>query len=664
MKHTRVAEENVTIVDLHAFSSVSAVVIAEEGGVYISTDRGESWEQTANLNEPVDIGFFDESAGFISTNAGSIWRSTDGGETWAESLVQSGASWRTAVTIPGSSAVIAGTNGWMAYTSDAGETWNVEQPDPNVSFRYSGYDDGLFYLLDTFSEETSIYTLSADFTEISELPFSPPRDTQLFDIMNGEIILYYLESPLFGCLQPSVQAGRYTDNGNGWEAVGSFSYISDTFGVARIPDSHSYLRFGSDAQLATALGVVTYEDGIVTENYSLNPAQGSGNSLTPDIRQLVKTGEGVTAFAHTLCNNGGTISDHYYTFQISENSRVWNAQLDLNIEYAAIRESGSGLVFKAVAGDGYSVYSTTDSGVTSENLDLQTPEKVAGAVWLDDTFLVAAGEGGAIMFYDGSDLVTAGSAEGPLTGITKLDENTALAVGTSGRAVRISRSGEITSLQTPTDADLTAVYAQGDVILASGTNGTILRSTDEGSSWEKIITSTEADLFAIALHESGTGFATGAAGTLLTTTDAGMVWEEESPLTESTLRTILISDVDNIWIAGDDGAIFYNDTGGFTSITDPNPNSGETPNETALKQNYPNPFNPTTNVVYELSEAVDVRLEVFNVLGQRVSVLHNGMQTAGTHTASFDGSGLSSGIYLVRMQAGGQIFTNKMMLVK
>ncbi|MFW6348601.1 MAG: T9SS type A sorting domain-containing protein, partial [Cyclonatronaceae bacterium] len=90
----------------------------------------------------------------------------------------------------------------------------------------------------------------------------------------------------------------------------------------------------------------------------------------------------------------------------------------------------------------------------------------------------------------------------------------------------------------------------------------------------------------------------------------------------------------------------------------------QTPSEFALKQNYPNPFNPTTNIEYELSEAADVRLEVFNMLGQRVSVLYDGMQSAGTHTASFDGSGLSSGVYLVRMQAAGQVFTNKMMLVK
>ncbi len=90
----------------------------------------------------------------------------------------------------------------------------------------------------------------------------------------------------------------------------------------------------------------------------------------------------------------------------------------------------------------------------------------------------------------------------------------------------------------------------------------------------------------------------------------------------------------------------------------------EEPRSFALHQNYPNPFNPTTNVVYELSEAADVRLEVFNVLGQRVSVLHNGPQSAGVHTAQFDGSRLTSGVYLVRMQAAGQTFTNKMMLVK
>ena len=58
------------------------------------------------------------------------------------------------------------------------------------------------------------------------------------------------------------------------------------------------------------------------------------------------------------------------------------------------------------------------------------------------------------------------------------------------------------------------------------------------------------------------------------------------------------------------------------------------------------------------------RVEVYNIAGQRVATLANGQMPAGVHTTSFDGSALASGVYLVRMQLGSEIFTHKMMLVK
>ncbi|WP_340104625.1 T9SS type A sorting domain-containing protein [Rhodohalobacter sp. 8-1] len=83
-----------------------------------------------------------------------------------------------------------------------------------------------------------------------------------------------------------------------------------------------------------------------------------------------------------------------------------------------------------------------------------------------------------------------------------------------------------------------------------------------------------------------------------------------------------------------------------------------------LNLNYPNPFNPTTQIDFALPEASDVRLEIFNVIGQRVSVLVNEQRTAGYHNVRFDASGLASGVYFYRIHAGSFVKTQKMMLLK
>ncbi len=79
---------------------------------------------------------------------------------------------------------------------------------------------------------------------------------------------------------------------------------------------------------------------------------------------------------------------------------------------------------------------------------------------------------------------------------------------------------------------------------------------------------------------------------------------------------------------------------------------------------YPNPFNPTTTLRFSLPEAADVRLEVFNLLGQRVATLVDERLAAGDHTAPFDASHLPSGTYLYRLQAGQHVVTRPLSLVK
>jgi hypothetical protein len=87
-------------------------------------------------------------------------------------------------------------------------------------------------------------------------------------------------------------------------------------------------------------------------------------------------------------------------------------------------------------------------------------------------------------------------------------------------------------------------------------------------------------------------------------------------------------------------------------------------NSFSLLQNYPNPFNPSTVIPFELDEAMDIRLEVFNILGQRVAVPAEGRFNTGSHFILFSAEGLPAGVYMYRLTAGSNSRTKSMLLLK
>ncbi|MEX0779978.1 MAG: T9SS type A sorting domain-containing protein [Balneolales bacterium] len=84
----------------------------------------------------------------------------------------------------------------------------------------------------------------------------------------------------------------------------------------------------------------------------------------------------------------------------------------------------------------------------------------------------------------------------------------------------------------------------------------------------------------------------------------------------------------------------------------------------SLDQNYPNPFNPVTQISYDISEPGEVRLEIYSVLGDRITTLVNQQQGAGSYVVSFNAEQISSGVYMYRLQHNGQVITRMMTLVK
>lgn len=93
-------------------------------------------------------------------------------------------------------------------------------------------------------------------------------------------------------------------------------------------------------------------------------------------------------------------------------------------------------------------------------------------------------------------------------------------------------------------------------------------------------------------------------------------------------------------------------------------NSGNLPEKYILEQNYPNPFNPITKINYSLPIAVKVNIQVYDILGRLVKTLVNEFKETGNYEVQFDGTGLASGVYFYRIEAGDFTDSKKMVLVK
>ncbi len=141
---------------------------------------------------------------------------------------------------------------------------------------------------------------------------------------------------------------------------------------------------------------------------------------------------------------------------------------------------------------------------------------------------------------------------------------------------------------------------------------------------------------------------------------------------ESTAILFLAEDPTQGWVndaaPNDVGSQRYLYTYGQPTAID---NSGlnHTPMNFTLEQNYPNPFNPTTTIEYSIAKAQNVRLVIYNALGQKVRTLVNGVQSAGTHRFIWNGKnerGLNvpSGLYFYRLEGDHQVVTKKMILIR
>jgi hypothetical protein len=127
-----------------------------------------------------------------------------------------------------------------------------------------------------------------------------------------------------------------------------------------------------------------------------------------------------------------------------------------------------------------------------------------------------------------------------------------------------------------------------------------------------------------------------------------------------TLTGFIIKQKSNAELSG----VIYFDDLQLSAVTTSIKKINNIPQDFKLEQNYPNPFNPKTNIMFSIPFEQNVKLEVFDILGNRISLLINENLKAGTYSIVFDGSNISSGVYFYTIQTDQFRSTRKMVILK
>ena len=267
-----------------------------------------------------------------------------------------------------------------------------------------------------------------------------------------------------------------------------------------------------------------------------------------------------------------------------------------------------------------------------------------------------------------------------LTSIITITTDYIIAVGDNGTIVRTSNGGQTwenksvaVNIQFNKIFDGIEINAFG-YAWAVADEGKIFATTDYGNSWFPQQSGVIENLNDVAFRNQNEGTIIGDNCAIRRTTNSGITWFEDSKL--DSLCQMNGGDIFDLAVIDQNTAsvlIRNTTTDEVVTITRATVSSEPLnidedeyilPSEFSLAQNYPNPFNPNTVISYQLAQSGNVSLKVFDVLGNELRTLVDEHKPAGSYEVNFNAEELVSGIYFYKLQAGTFNETKKMVLVK
>ena len=153
-------------------------------------------------------------------------------------------------------------------------------------------------------------------------------------------------------------------------------------------------------------------------------------------------------------------------------------------------------------------------------------------------------------------------------------------------------------------------------------------------------------------------------GDLVIDNEAGVTLSQETTINGVLHLVAGVFDNTIAFTLGAEGSISYEGGSLLIPVTAIESDVLPIPVKFFVDQNYPNPFNPNTTIHFGLPATTHVKAQVFNLLGQQVTTLYDGLLKAGEHELQFEAGNLTSGVYFYRIQAGNDVLMKQMVLLK
>ena len=627
------------------------IIRTTDGGLNFT--RQDTGGVTFNINSII---FTSADRGYAATSNGILLGTTNGGSSWSQIISFPQSSFSKIYFVNSQTGWLTGGNGILKKTTDGGTTWNDQNSGLSSilsSISFTDPDNGWIcgqsgIIIKTTDGGNSWSKINSTTTNwLLSISFSD-QNTGITVGKNGVIL-------------------RTTDSGSNWgkevhDSTLTFNYISIlNSGNGWLAGNSGFLAKSDDAGL-------TWDFKSSGDRVNMNSIYFISSSMgfiAGDKGTIYKTTDNGNTWIKKVSNTNVNLNDISYYNHYSK-KEVWIVG-----DKATVLRSGD-------LGETWSIadyHKTTNSNLTSvdaegtinnyigcDNGDLLTINIAAGyRVHLDKA--LTKGTIKNIYTTRPSSIFIVGGAEPSGAG-------TYLFIHIGGSAGNGGAGGGPTTISNIfSDLNQVTFYKKlGSMYsdkygLIVGRYGVLLKSTNEGKIWTKsTIDITEGK--GICFADTANVFICGTNGEILKSTDKGNSWTKLTTHLRTTLSKIYFQDLQTGWVVGPNGLIMKTENGGGPTATGIKDDIIESLNSFSLSQNYPNPFNPETKIYYKISESCKVSIKVYNILGKEVSTLMNENKDPGTYNISFNGNGLSSGIYFYRLQAGSYSETRKMVLLK